>query len=311
MNLGEVKDRVRDSLGEPVDLDDEILRWIIDALSEIHASSRWPWDQDTITQLARGVLTDVDGDFTKGGTQLTNLTNQPTQEVATDYVGGLVRLSSGGNIYEITSWNTAVGIMQVATEIVDPTATGSSLTIGADLITLNTDIESVQIVQDQEQPRNLQHRRQTWTRFYPDPFALLGSRPVAWDTKGVDAAGDVQMRLFPMPSEDRIYYITYHARPSLPDSGTADSVEIEALTGIPKRFHKIIVARAIYEAKKFDFERQDQIPELAEFLDGIGRMKKYADTSAGRLYILQSRKNHLRRFRRNRLRLSEDFLVDI
>ena len=297
MQLGDIKSRVRTSLAEPSDLDAEILEWIQDALLEIHSEGRWPWDMKDGTVLSRGVLTTVTGTWDPAAghgaaaDQIVVVANEPVQAIADDYVGGLIRLSGAGNTYVISTWDVATNLITIepgTTGIIDAAETAGTMEIAEDLISLPSNVASVDTVVDHLNFRPLNNRREAWARFWPDPFTFLGSEPVDWGTLGVDSSGNILMRLFPLPDADKIYYLLYHARPTVPVTATADTVEMEALTGIPQQFHKVIVARAIYESKKAEFERVTQIPEFGEFKDGIARMKKYAKSSHGKIEVLQS-----------------------
>lgn len=278
--------RVQQAIGETTDQDTPIDDWIDDAIAEIYAESDWPWKYDSTIVVAKGAIQDLTADWTVGGVALTNLTNEPaTQALANNYVEGLIQLAEG-HVYEIESWVLG-GTMTVTPAIIEATAVaGATTIIGHDVVRLPSTLETVMNVTDNEQPLNMSRRKVPHNRFYPDPFSVIQTLAYEWGTNGVDSNGVVRLVIWPPIDTDRNYMIHYRKKPVFP---TADGDDLEAVTGIPAQFHRAIVAYAIYEAKKDEYERPDQNGEYLDYQRWIIRMKKFAKSDAGKIYVLQSR----------------------
>jgi len=312
VNLGDMKDRVRQSLGAASDeLTSEVLRFIIDSLLDIDKAGRWPWNRSTETVTARGRLS-FNATWTKATTTVTtdgDVTGVASQADADLYVGGLIQLN-GSNIYEISAWTYASGndTITVTPAIIDATASAATACLAIqDNLTLPLTVSSVKSVTDMLLPRQLVPQpSENHSRFWPNPFELLGAWPERWFTRG-SSSGAVELVLFPPASEDRVYFIDYYQTPTLPTSSTLDAIEMDALTGIPEKFHSVVVAGAIAKALQFDYENIEQVGMWkAEFQLGLRDMRKYARTDVGKVHAMGSSK-----FRSAALGYTETGKVDV
>ena len=287
MNYGEVKQRVRDSLGAVTgEIDTQVAAFVEDSLRDIHGHTQWPWDRDTLMFTSRADIVGT-ATWTRGTSTITlNTGNVASQSLADEYVGGLIKLA-GANIYEIVSYTQASSTITVDSEIIDADGAAAQCQIIQDVITLPAAVESVIDIVDYLYPRvlgkiagNLRQRR------WPDPFEVIGAIPYEWYARGVDGSGNVRVVLYPPPDEDRQYQCEYWRRPVLP---TQDSDEIEAITGIPERFHPVVVAGAKYRAYEFEFEN-DSVKGAAmmEFQRGLSRMMENGRPDHGTMRILKS-----------------------
>lgn len=287
MNYGEVKQRVLDSLGAlSGEIDAQVVNFVQDSLRDIHAHTFWPWDRDTATFTSRGDIV-ATATWTQGQSAIVLDTgNVSTQARADEYVGGLVQLA-GSNVYEVATYDQASSTITLDSEIIDASQSAAAVIIIQDTIVLPAAVETVIDVVDFLFPRvlgkvagNLRQRR------WPNPFEVIGAIPYEWYTRGVDAGGNVRLVLYPPPDEDRKYTVEYWRRPVFP---TADSDEMEAVTGIPERFHPVIVAGAKYRAYEFEFENDSvKGAALMEFKNGLSRMMENGASDAGAMRVLKS-----------------------
>lgn len=288
MNYGEVKQRVRDALGAiSGEIDTQVANFIEDAIRDIHAHARWPWDRDALTFTTRGAIVDATATWTVGTTSVVLDTgNVASQSLANEYLNGLIKLN-GANVYEISAWDQATATLTLDSEIIDASGTAAGAQIVQDMITLPSSVESVIDVIDYLFPRTLRKKTgHTRQRFWPDPFVAIGGLPFEWWIRGVDSAGDVRMVLYPPPSEDRTYQLEFWKRPSFPAS---DADEIESVTGIPERFHPVLVAGAKYKAYEFEFENDGvKAHAFAEFARGLANMMETGRPNAGAIRRLKS-----------------------
>jgi len=291
VNFGEAKTRVQDAIGaSSTELASQIGTFVSDIIRDIHASGRWPWDRRSEMFTARGAITGT-ATWTKGATTVTlNTGNVATQALADEYVSGLIKLST--NIYEIDGWVQSTGVLTVSPAILDASGTTASVTIIQDMVSMPTDVETVIEVVDMAYPRVLGARAGNLRkRLWPDPFLVIGAYPYEWWTRGVNSAGDIELILYPPPNEDRMYQVEYWRRVQLP---TVDGDELEVVTGIPERFHPVIVAGGKYRAFEFEFENEGvKAAAQAEFLTGLSRLRNFSRPDAGAIRQLRSgRSNH-------------------
>lgn len=293
MNFGDVKQRVRDSLGAiSGEIDTQVANFIEDAIRDIHAHSRWVWDRDRLTFTARADVVGT-GTWTRGTTSITLDTgNVASQSLADEYVGGLIKLN-GANIYEISAWNQSTGVITTDSEIIDADGSATALQIIQDTVTLDSDVDSVIDVTDYLFPRILAKRTgHTKRRYWPDPFQEIGALPYEWWTRGVDSAGDVRLMIYPPPDADRTYELEYWKRPRFPSS---DGDEMEAATGIPEKFHPVIVDGAKFYAFEFEFENEaTKATAFAKFSRGLDRMRENSRLNAGAPRVLRSDRARVR-----------------
>jgi len=280
VNLGNVKERVRDSLGAiSGEIDTQVLNFIDDAIRDIHGAGRWPWDLDSGTFTSRADIVGTTT-WTKGATTtVLDTGNVASQALADEYVGGLIKLA-GANVYEVTAYVQSTSTLTLDSEIIDASGTASAFQFIQDKVTLGSDVESVIDVVDYLFPQVLGKRDgHTRQRLWPDPFVVIGGIPGEWWARGVDASGNVEIILYPPPDEDRAYAIEYWRRPRFT---ATDGDEMEAATGIPERFHPVIVAGAKYRAYEFEFE-QDSVKAMAfgEFQRGLDNMRQFGRHNAG------------------------------
>ena len=109
-------------------------------------------------------------------------------------------------------------------------------------------------------------------RLWPDPFQSIGADPRYCWARGVDSVGNLELGLYPPPVTDRVYFFEYYRRAVHPVAG---SDAIEAITGLPVKFHPILVARAKDYA--FEHERENgDVRSRAElmYIEGLSRMAK-------------------------------------
>lgn len=316
MDYGDVKDRVRQAVGAADDeMDDEVERFIIDTCLDIEKSFRFPWREGSISIKVWGRLS-FNATWTQGAAELTTEATIPTilsDADAAQYNGGLVELN-GVNKYEINAWTWNDGAADTFTvipaDIVDATASSATaVLVIQDTIALPATVESVRSIVDMETPKSLRARPGGHhSRFHPDPFDYLGCEPEEWWVKGHNA-GNVNIVLFPPPDEDRVYYLEVWTRPTPPVlDTTGDDVDMAVQTGIPERFHSVIVAGSIYRAMKFEFENTEHMNHwYMEYQQGLRDMKSQCRTDAGLVHKLERR-----RYRNlNNLRYTQDGKVDV
>ena len=288
MNLGEAKQRVRDSLAAILgDIDTPVLNFINDAIRDIHAAGRWPWDRRGTTFTTRG---DIAGTATwvQGALTVAISTGNPaTQALANEYIRGLIKLA-GANVYEITAWDQSTSTITLASEILEASTGGTptAFQVIQDMVTLPATVESVIDVIDHLFPRVLAKHVERWQRLWPDPFLVIGGLPDRWWAKGVDATGNVEIVLYPPPDTNRVYMVDFWRRPAFP---TNDADDLAAVTGIPERFQPTIIAGAKYRAFEFEFET-DTVKAAAygEFQRGLANMRAYGRTDSGIQRVLRS-----------------------
>lgn len=281
MQWGELKARIRESIGAVSgELDDEIEGWAQDAIDDLHAEYRWPWDRKSTSIKAYSYLTGTCSYQVDLFAITLNTGGLAASANETQYDGGLIQLE-GGNIYEITDYNQSSQTVTVASAITDATKAGAtgSYEMIQDTITLGADVEAIVEIRDNLDDHTLrpipQHERR---RTYPDPFEGIGSYPSHYWTRGVDSTGAIEVGIYPPPSQDRTYTLEYWARASYP---TSDSEELEAITGIPRRFHPVLLARG--KAKAFEFEDESESKRafaMSEYLEGVKKMKNFCRPDA-------------------------------
>ncbi len=286
MLRSDVKARARDSAGlASTELDDELNRMVDDTLLEMHRHSNWPWnDADTnVTIRGDAVMTCT---WALAATVVTTVSGEPAAGLLPEYVGGMIQLN-GANTYKITSW--AAGTIGISAEIIDATQAAATAAIAIqDVITMPSSVESVEEVIDQLTPRKLRDTSEKRrNRLYPNPFNHIGVDPAEWWTYGSDAAGNVELVIFPPATSDRNLRITYRQTPTLP---TADNDDLLVVTGIPVKFHPVITAGLKYRMYQFEFENQATMgAALLEYREGLADMKKWAKTDAGKVHALKTR----------------------
>ena len=294
MNFGEAKERVQDAIGaSSTELTSQIATFVTDAIRDIHSAGRWPWDLRTEMFTVRGAITGT-ATWTKGAdpAEVTLVTGNPaTAALAAEYVGGLIKLTD--NIYEIDAWNQGTGVLTVDPAVIDASGTAADVTIIQDMVALASDVETVLEITDMAYPRVLFGRVGTQRkRFWPDPFQVIGAHPYEWWVRGVDASGNIELVLYPPPDADRMYQIQYWRRVQLP---TSDGEELEAITGIPERFHPVIVAGGKYRAFEFEFENEGvKASAQSEFYSGISRLRNFSRQDAGAIRRLRSGRENFR-----------------
>ena len=145
---------------------------------------------------------------------------------------------------------------------------------------MTSDVESVvEVVDHIENTVLVGIARQKRRRLIPNPFEGIGALPSHWWPRGIDAAGNVQIGVYPPPSTDRTYMLEEFERPRFP---SADGDELEVATGIPVRFHPVIVARG--KIKAFEIEDEGELKRgmaEREYSQGISAMKQFGEPGVG------------------------------
>lgn len=281
MNWGELKSRIMEAIGAVTgELDGEIEGWAQDAIDDLHSENRWPWDRKSTSIKAHSYLTGTCSYQVDLFAITLNTGGLAASANETQYDGGLIQLE-GGNIYEITDYNQSTQSVTVASAITDATkagATGSYQMI-QDTVTLPADVESIVEIYDALDGHTLRpiahHERR---RMFPNPFDGIGNYPTHYWTRGVDSTGAIEVGIYPAPSEDRTYTLEYWARAAYP---TNDADELEAVTGVPRRFHPVILARG--KAKAYEFEDENESKRAfceAEYQRGVQRMREFCRPDA-------------------------------
>lgn len=282
MNFGEAKTRVQDAIGAGSnELTSQLGTFVTDALRDIHAAGRWPWDRKASTfSVLEDVKTTVSGSHSIGADHIHTVATH-----VSGYDNGLVKI--GGNVYDIVSWVSTNNKLTVSPDLITTPVVGDSVQIIQETVSLPSDVETVIDVIDMAYPRVLSGRAgNQCRRLFPDPFLTLGAFPYEWWARGVDSSGNIQLVLYPPPDEKRVYQVEYWRRVQLP---TSDSDELEAVTGIQERFHPVIVAGAKYKAFEFEFENEGvKASAQGEFLAGISRMRNFSRADAGAIRSLRS-----------------------
>lgn len=282
MNFGEAKTRVQDAIGAGSnELTSQLGTFVTDALRDIHAAGRWPWDRKASTfSVLDNVETTVSGSHSIGADHVHTVATH-----VNGYDGGLVKI--GGNVYDIVSWVSANNKLTVSPDLITTPVVGDSVHIIQETVSLPSDVETVIDVIDMAYPRVLSGRSgNQCRRLFPDPFLTLGAFPYEWWVRGVDSSGNIQLVLYPPPDEKRVYQVEYWRRVQLPIN---DSDELEVVTGIQERFHPVIVAGAKYKAFEFEFENEGvKASAQGEFLAGISRMRNFSRADAGAIRFLRS-----------------------
>jgi len=286
VNYGDIKTRVSDAIGgnDGTDLVPEIARWVLDAITDVHSVTQWPWDKKQTTIRIRASVTGTATWTLDDLSIVLDTGNVATQALADEYTNGLILM--GGEVYTVDSYTQATSTIVPSAPTVTA-GTALAFTMIQDLHTLDATVESVVEVVDLKNNRRLRAiGPNARHRMYPDPFDSLGAQPQDWWVRGVDDLGNVELGVYPPASVDTLLLVEYYRRPVLP---SADGDNIEAITGIPDRFHPVIVARA--KSKAFEFERENgDVRARADFEydQGIRRMKALADADTGRLLQAES-----------------------
>ena len=290
MDWSDIKDRVMQAMGAVSgELDTEVENFCKDALADIHGEGWWPWNRRSVSitakKLQSGACT-----YSQGATTITVATTGlvADQDEADLYAGGLIQLE-GGNTYTVVSYTFSTKVVVVDSTIVDADAAADSgaYELAQDQLELPVAVESVVAVHDVLQDFTLRavptiRRRRLW----PDPFRVTGTRPDEWWVGGVNSSGNLVLSLYPFPDADRNYVVDYWKKLAVP---SADGDELEDITGIPTRFHPVIVARG--KEKAFEFEDESEIKRAhaaAEYLRGVKKMKSFAKLNAGAMRQLHS-----------------------
>ena len=289
MNFGELQTKIRESIGAVAgELDTEIAGFANDAIADLHSESHWPWNRDSTSIRAMVVLSGT-CTYTNGLTSVVlNTGGATTTALAALYQAGVIQLA-GGSIYEVTAYDQGTQTLTLDSEIVEADALSADgvYSFAQDTITLPSNVATVIQVVDHLTPCVLEmiptHKRK---RRWPDPFLGVGSRPDSAWVRGVSPTGHIEMGVYPPPSENRTYYIEFWSRLALPAS---DSDELEAATGIPERFHPVLVARGKMKAYEFEDESDSKRSlAAAEYFQGVTRMKQHCKPDVGAVLQMQS-----------------------
>ncbi|MFQ5380016.1 MAG: hypothetical protein ACE5EF_00125 [Dehalococcoidia bacterium] len=281
MNWQELQDQARLAIGAVAgELDAEIIDFCQNAILDIHAEGRWPWDRDSVSIRAEKLISGT-CTYSQGATTVTLDTGGVSSQATADlYDHGLIQLE-GGSTYTISAYSQATQSVTVDTTIVDASkaAAAGTYEMIQETIELPSNVEAVIELRDQLDSVVLREiPRDKRSRLFPDPFDR-GTLPTHWWIRGVSPSGNLLLAVYPPPAVDRAYQVEFWRRPVLPTVGTQ---ELEAVTGIPARFHPVVVARA--KAKAFEFEDAGDTKRAlaeAEYITGIQRMKRYSRASVG------------------------------